>query len=327
MITRTFRLTMVVVIAGILPGSGGMTLSAEEPSYPTSLTPLRTGTQSDLLGIDWKPDGAYALVVGQGVFKFDGARFRCISKDVTGNGVAWRPDGRYALIVGDSGALKRFDGRRFTDVNSGTTERLKAVAWSADGSRALIVGQKTILLYDGAVVKDVPYEGANNLEGVAFHPTDGSSLIAGIFGGSYLMLHKYDGKQVTTVFKGKAVWPGGVAWNNSGRFALVLEDWGHVGVFDGKEFADPDTGMWQKTCGLTGIDFRPNTDQDVALIVGAWSPRPLDPWQTVVLYENSKYSMLYNTRSKSPLVDVAWRPDGKRALIVGEKGILLRYSD
>ena len=287
---------------------------------------LPTGTFRDLMCAAWKPGDAYALVAGNGVFRYDGNRFKMLSLKIQGNAVAWKPDGSYALIVGNNGSIIKYDEKEFIPIPCNSQAPLNAVSWAPDGSYALIVGYAgAILKYNGLKLEDVSVmDNGLFLEGVDFKPDGSYALIAGIRDYANLMVYTYDGTELSTLLTGESVWPSDVKWDMTGDYALISLDWGHVLKFDGEQFVDMDTGMWQKTDGLDGIDFSP--ESNAALIVGAWSHQPLKPYHTVLLYKDGTFSTLLNKQALSPLVEAAWRHDGQYALIVGRQGTALKYT-
>lgn len=131
--------------------------------------------------ISWKPDGSYAILVGQrsnstgAIAKYsDNDGFEIIQPYINSKlyDVAWKPDGSYAVIMGGHSVYK-FDGSAVIDLSSelpylDTYASVKYIAWKPDGSYALLVGQAstfydvgygqyrpTVMKYDGATFEDI----------------------------------------------------------------------------------------------------------------------------------------------------------------------------
>ena len=107
--------------------------------------PTSSGAHSDLNGIAWKPDGSYALIVGDygTILIFDGSNFEEISSHTNYNllDVEWKPDGSYALIVGEYGAILKYNESRkeVSEIKSYTYAYLSGLCWK-DNDVAFIVG-------------------------------------------------------------------------------------------------------------------------------------------------------------------------------------------
>ncbi len=133
--------------------------------------------------VAWRPDGAEALLVGNGGTAFlwqDGA-FRPIPAPTSENlrGSAWHPSGRWALAVGNAGTILRFEAGAWERVLFFSAVALRRVAWSPDGRYALIVGNDGLALrYERGAVKAVGFA-YHHLRSVAFHPSGEFALIGG----------------------------------------------------------------------------------------------------------------------------------------------------
>jgi len=143
-------------------------------------------SQRPLRWAAWRPDGAYALLVGNRgeALRFDGARFERLATGVTHNlrGAGWSPDGKRALLAGNRGAVVLHEGGRFAELAPLTTENLRRVAWSPDGSCALLAGNGgCVLHYDAAsgALRQLPGDRAHTLRCIAWRPDGAYALIGG----------------------------------------------------------------------------------------------------------------------------------------------------
>ena len=109
-------------------------------------------------GIDWKPDGSYALIVGKvfnqgGVaLKYDRDTFTEFSNTDLSyknyfQSVRWDPTGSFALIGGgfaNQGLVYRFNGVSFEDITPDlgtyTMRGVRAQSWTPSGDYCLMVG-------------------------------------------------------------------------------------------------------------------------------------------------------------------------------------------
>ena len=146
----------------------------------------------DLQGIDWRPQGDYALLVGGGtVFRDAGLRGPEVAEPfsvlLVGSisfslrDVEWKaPEGDVALIVGDNGLVRRFDGSSFTFIQSPTNVALLAVAWKPFTSTALLAGEGgTLFLYNDLTrsITAVPAGTGQDLLAIAWNPRTESALV------------------------------------------------------------------------------------------------------------------------------------------------------
>ena len=240
----------------------------------------------------WRPDGALALVVGNGgsVLLFDGRRLELLSTGTRHNlrGAAWSPDGALALLVGNRGAVFSLQGESLTELPAATAENLRRVAWHPAGAYALVVGNAgTVLRFDRAEASLTPLAGdrAHTLRSVAFHP-----------GGSYALVGAYASR-----------WAGyprpHALYRCDGRYLQAL-----LASEDEDDFV--------------AVDFAAD---GLALVCGyAWRPDGTIV-NKALLYDGSRWRT-----EVSPATGVvlggAWRPATEEALLVGEGGLALRLD-
>ena len=260
-----------------------------------SVAALEVPAQRPLRWAAWRPDGAYALLVGNRgqVLRFDGARFEALASGLAHNlrGAAWSPDASRALLVGNRGAVVQFDGTRFTELPPATAENLRRVAWSPDGSCALIAGNGgCVLRFDARTgeLGQLPGDRAHTMRSVAWRPDGAYALIGGYasrFAGypRPYVLYRCDGRYV------------------QGILATDDED------------------------DAIAIDWRPGASPSRALVLvtryaGEDTPLP----SKIVQYDGSGFGYrTIQSREYVTLLGLAWHPAGDYALLCGERGKLL----
>jgi len=137
-------------------------------------------TLGSLADVAWKPDGTYALIVGPGgIVKFDETTATEILS-CSARRVAWKPDGTYALVVGENGAVWKYDETSLTLLGNIAEHWLEDVAWKPDGEYAVIVGENNAWKYDETVfTKLATVESWINFDSVAWKPDGTYALIVG----------------------------------------------------------------------------------------------------------------------------------------------------
>ncbi len=119
--------------------------------------PIGISEKTDLICVDWKPDGTFALAVGyevvwqeSRVFQWKNGELELLALQKHGmfpTAVAWQPDGKYALIgTGNpypqgqgEGLILRYVENRFQQLFS-SKYRVSCISWHPDGKYAWIVG-------------------------------------------------------------------------------------------------------------------------------------------------------------------------------------------
>ena len=238
----------------------------------------------------WHPDGAYALMVGNGgsVLRWDGTTLVTLNTSTKHNlrGAAWSPDGEQALLAGNGGAVLLHEGVSFVDLSpQRVSDNLRRVAWHPSGEWALIVGNAgTVLRYDRAArtLTPLPGDRAHTLRSVAFRP-DGAYALVGSFASRWVgyprpsALYRCDGRYLQ---------------------ALLASD-------DEDDFV--------------AIDY---TADALALICGyAWRPDGV-VLNKAVLYDGSAWRSR-SWESTGVVLGGGWKPGGGEALLVGEGGLML----
>jgi len=115
-------------------------------SNSTATETVATGAAFNLNSVAWRPDGSYALIVGDGgtLIQFFSCRAGMIHLDSGTTDdlstVSWKPDGLYALITGSNGVVIRFDHdtQRCLRIPTNTNLKLVDIQWDTSGERAEI---------------------------------------------------------------------------------------------------------------------------------------------------------------------------------------------
>jgi predicted transcriptional regulator/WD40 repeat protein len=242
-------------------------------------------TDVEYQGIDWKPDGSYALIVGK-VFnqggvavKYDGITFTEYSNtDLSYKNyfqtVRWDPTGTFALIGGgfaNQGLVYRFNGATFEDITpdlgSYTMCRVNHQCWTPSGDYCLLVGdyagvykyQKgNISLVNQQVDNVVPYD---SYHGIGWRPDGAYALLVGSRG----KIVKFDGNTFTNITSNTQENLMNVAWSPDSDYALLVSEDGSIFRFDGVEV----TPIFQEDMGsnINIVSWKP--DGSYALIGGS----------------------------------------------------------
>jgi len=242
---------------------------------------------------------------------------------------AWSPDGSQALLAGESGAVFLFDGHATRALRSSVTVTLRDVEWSPSGDLALLAGDRgTLLLYDAAndALGLLPYDDpAVQFEAVTWIDGD-AALIAGSEG----RLVRYDpgaGEIVQAFLSGCYTWGPicpdlqGIDWRPQGDYALLV---GGGTVFRdaglrGPEVAEPFSVLLVGSISFSLRDVEWKAPEgDVALIVGDNG--------LVRRFDGSSFTFIQSPTNVA-LLAVAWKPFTSTALLAGDDGTLLQYSD
>ncbi len=277
--------------------------------------PASSGTTNDLNNIAWKPDGSYALIVGDygTILKYEGDRFKKIPSGTNEDllSVDWQPFGDCALIVGDHGTILKYtEEENISTIKSYIAVPLSGVSWKDKDVAFIVGGIGTVFRWENGNLTLLPLRTTENLQGVAFHPRGDYALIVG---GNGTIIKDYGvDRNFTqlTQLTNKYLWS--VSWNPFDEYALVVGEAGIVLKCDGTNLTllSSGTNNW-----LEAVDWKP--DGSIALIVGT---------QGVALeYDGNGFSNKLSATDRY-LSGTAWKkPDGSYALLVGSGGIVRKY--
>jgi len=236
--------------------------------------------EGDFKDVQWDPDGNYALIVGSGgvVIKYnDSVGLTSLASYTTKTlrAISWAPNGSYALIVGDGGTVLKYNGTNFTALDTGFIDlNLLAVDWRSDGQYALIVGSYgKILKWDGTgFTTAIPEDQAKNfLFGIAFHPSNTYSIIAGASGMAYKCEEdgapKYQpsGIKCLRIATGVFSTMRDVEFRDDGEYAILVGLSGIVLKYQNNEFEIVDHDV--STYSFADVEWK--TDSLYPIIVGS----------------------------------------------------------
>ena len=183
------RNVSIGIPANIAPFSVISTMDGRVYKYFQNGTSVFIGkpVASALRQVAWRPDGAYALIIGDKgiVYTYDGTSLTKFSSTVIGgtnlNAVAWKPDGSYALIGGQNGLIFNYNGTAITKVTDPSTKNIYSISWNPNGNSALLVGDSgTALKYtEPATITPLSSGTGQPLFAVAWDPTGSYALTAG----------------------------------------------------------------------------------------------------------------------------------------------------
>jgi hypothetical protein len=275
-------------------------------------------------------------------------------------GMDWRPGGAYGLIVGSGGTLMKLTGSEITTIKTATEFSIYDVDWKADGSEAIMIGnQSTMFRWDGDLedLDAVDLGAPRRLCGITWNATDEGAIVVGTDG--YVGL--FNGTTLTRIVSGLSSWLYRVAWRPGGDYALAVGDYGVVlkinetnvtapgtmpsdwhlwrvdwapdgsyAIMVGRRGASealavrywPDGSFEQLTLpasvnssGLRGVDFAPVGDK--AIIAGQNS--------TVLLWDGSSLSNVSFAGNRTPR-GCGWEGDSPHAIVVGNRGLIPRWD-
>jgi hypothetical protein len=211
---------------------------------------------------EWRPDNAYALLVGMDygtnyatAYTFDGSTLTptIAGFEPWGNpnyGVSWKPDGSYALIS-NVGYLLKFDPSTNTVSQvANIPYTMRDVEWNPNGQYAICVGQ-VVWKYDGSTLSVIEPSGtiAGLYRGVSFKSDGNGAMLITSTG----ELRYFDGSTISHVGDaGYGLWK--IHYKPSSNFAIAVGENGHICEWDGTTIHDLPTDA--SSVGLTGLDWR-----------------------------------------------------------------------
>lgn len=268
------------------------------------------------------------------VYSFDGARLEPVASPDSARRlrwIAWRPDGAYALLVGNRGQSFRYDGERFTDLATGANHNLRGAAWSPDARLALLCGNRgAVLLYDGTRFEELPAVTPENLRRVAWSPDSSCALIIGNSG----VVLRFDAtsRALVPLPGDRAHTMRSIAWRPDGAYALIGAYASAFAGYPRPHALYRCDGRYTQALLATddaddvvAIDWRPNANPHDALVLSVAYGSGDRLTNKLFAYDGSTFA---TTAIEAPaaMLGAAWRPDGAHALICGERGSLFRYD-
>jgi predicted transcriptional regulator/WD40 repeat protein len=248
--------------------------------------------------------------------------------DVEYQGIDWKPDGSYALIVGkvfnQGGVAIKYDGNTFTefsDTDLSYKNYFQSVRWDPTGTFALIGGgfanQGLVYRFDGVSFEDItPDLGTYTMRGVeaqSWTPSGDYCLLIGDYAGVY----KYQNGEISLLNQQvDNVVPydsyKGISWRPDGAYALLVGSRGKIVKFDGDTFTNISSSTQEN---LYNVAWSP--DSDYALLVSEDG--------SIFKFDGIEITPIFKEDLESNINIVSWKPDGSYALI-GGSGLLMSYS-
>ncbi len=275
--------------------------------------------------IAWAPGGAYALVVGakfptpiktllaarynaSGTFDELGAS---MPSWVGLRGVEFARGAEEAIVVGDNSTALRWNGNALTAIPAPDDRTLYGVGWEGDGAHALAMGNRGLVLrWDGSAWGYRSYDPGDYLSSIAWRPQGDYGLVVGRTG--YMARVSTHGS--SRVDSGVVTDLDDVDWSSDGSYALACGAGGRVLRYEHSTGAVTSirTGLRE----LRGVAIQPG--HETALAVGDEG----QVWE----YTGGIWIDRKNADVWQNLWDVAWRPDGAFAIIVGVTGVALNFT-
>jgi len=120
----------------------------------TASESIGSGLNLSLCSVAWRPDGSYALIIGQHgtVLKFVDMRSGLVPIEshtfADLKSVSWKPDGAFALITGSDGVMLRFDHSTQScfQIETNTICPLGEISWDNNGQHARIKAEDGITI-------------------------------------------------------------------------------------------------------------------------------------------------------------------------------------
>jgi len=309
-------------------------LLAGAPVLAGNLVKVDTPVGGDLMKVAWHPSEEYALVVGEGIYKFLDAGSGYVLQVVTPTSpiictaVDWHPSGAFALIGTNEGYIYYYDGEEISELSTVAYYGFMDIEFSPDGQTALMVGWGGLLyVYDSSTGKiaDLSVSPILGLRGVTWHPSGVYALIAGSEGMSEQKILRFENGITTEVSSGGGL-PGGIDFDPTGTYCIVPEEWGKVSKFDPLTGREPlETSFYAECRAFDSVTFSPV--EDLALITGGWTNYPFPDQHVFVEYCNGYFNAIrMDSDPACELLDAAFKADGSMAVVTGEGGSLYVYD-
>jgi hypothetical protein len=263
-------------------------------------------------------------------YAFDGVAFRALDWQPprTLRWAAWRPDGGVLLGVGNGGSAVLSDGTSLDALDTGTKQNFRGAAWSPDGSTALLVGNRgAVFRLRGEAIDELPAVTSENLRRVAWHPTGAYALVVGNGG----IVLRYDAATgaLEPLPGDRAHTLRSVAFRPDGAYALVgAYASRHAGYPRPQPLYRCDGRYLQAVLASDDEDDFVSVDwsgESQALVSGyAWR-RNGSLINKALLYDGSTW----RTRAweaRGVVLGGGWRPGQPEALLVGESGLALSFT-
>ncbi|MFQ5950815.1 MAG: hypothetical protein ACE5KH_01865 [Candidatus Geothermarchaeales archaeon] len=290
---------------------------------------VETGSQHDLRWACWRNDKEAALVVGNHgtLLEFDGKRFRRIEPVSHENlrGVAFLPGSGEGLAVGNHGTLIRYRHSRASLSSLPTKANLRRVSCRPDGSHFLLVGNDGVVFrYEGGQPERVwGADHENNLRDISWHPDGEEALIVANRYGRDLVasptLYRYmDLSRKLESMDSTSSDLIGVEWRPDGEMAIAVGYdlvWHEASIYLYEEGGLSKVDLTNKKVYPTAIGWRPD---GAYAFIGTASPYGAGHpgGGRLLKYGDHRIEQVF-FEPDYPIGNIAWKPDGSVALIIG----------
>ena len=301
----------------VLVGQAGAALKYAPFSNP-KFSMLASGVAEDLNAIAYKPDGSYAIAVGDAgmVLKWDGSTFTSLGHVTNSNlnDVAWNPDGSSAILAGDDGAILNYDGNSLIGIYCPSTYDFRGVSWVQGSSSAILVGEKGVAYWGNRTASlQINSSFSKDLSDIAYRP-DGAYAIAVGADGTVL---KFTTGVFTTFDTASYQYFFSIAWKQDSSSAIIVGM--DLNAITASVYGLDSSSIYALPTNITvtmrAVIREPGTD--AYLIAGS---RGLVVEHIGGAFDILSSAQMYDMNS------VAWRGDGSYALIVGTHGYLAKFN-
>ncbi len=294
-------------------------------------------TNKNINDIAFRPNSNTALLVGDAglVMVYDGIYFNVVDSNSTVyfSTVSWAPGGEYALFGGQNGNLMKYENGKITKLFSGTGQTIVDLAFKPDENKALMLTNNgDVYMYsDLGTTYAVYFLGSFQpvyFQAVAWHPTDGTALLAGfeVVNNQYGYhwegrVFQYDdnaapGSQFTNLHpelpQDHDTDLYSVDWSPAGDLALLGGWSGELLNYDGSVF-----GTVASSSPISAFLHISFNDKGEALLVGYAGG--------VFTYKNGVLAQVTNNFPNTLFSD-DWTNDGSLAFMVGDTGTVATYD-
>jgi hypothetical protein len=306
----------------IAVGDSGLLLTINTTEIVNS---TRLNTSWGLWRLDWALDGSYAIIAGRN-YNFITPKALVVRYNASGTfdeipvpgdptsglrGVDFAPSGERAVISGENSTVLRWGGSTLTNLLAPGDRTVRACTWEGDTNTVLVGGNRGLVLRnDGSGWTNVSYDPRTFLHSIAWRPQGDYGLVVGR--GGYIGKVSVSGSSEITSPVNVDLYD--VDWSSDGSYALMCGEGGSVLRYN--HGAAAATSIRTGVLALHGISIK--AGENTALAVGDGGH--------VWLWSSGIWTDKKRTTDSRNLRDVAWRPDGAFAIIVGVSGSMLNFT-
>lgn len=303
-------------------GDNGLMLEVNTTEITSS---TRLNANWGLWRMDWEPGGTYALISGKN-YAYVTPRSMVLRYNATGTydqlpvpggltvglrAVDFAPTGTKAVIAGENSTVLRWAGTALTNLLAPGDRTLRGTSWQGTANELLVVGNRGVMMHYDGFWSNRSYDPRQDMYSIAWRPQGDYGLVVGRGG----VVSKVSVGGSVAIDSGTTRDLFDVSWSSDGSYAVACGGGGEV-----LRHNHGDTDMFPiksplMLTTLHGISVRPSSDVIVA--VGDAG--------SIWYYSSGIWTSKRGTEARN-LRDVAWRPDGEYAIIVGVSGIALNIT-